>query len=188
MGRPGLFALFLLSSSCGPVVGFRPASALVQGASTEIGGGAVALMPRPYVDEPTQGAGQAWATHRLAPWLKLSLVTAFALAGGLAAMAVPFRYDRFVGGMELELGYAWAGASLPIATRIFKGVWLYSGPRLANLGDKLTPSAPLGLSLPLHGGFELRLEALMSWADFKGTNRRLHSGVAIVRGFGSHSR
>jgi hypothetical protein len=64
MRRLGLaLAVLVLGPSCAPLATFRPASALTTSRNTELGLGAVAVSPRPYVDEQWLHSGQMWLTH-----------------------------------------------------------------------------------------------------------------------------
>jgi hypothetical protein len=176
-----LLAALLLG--CAPLASFRPPDALGPERQTEIGAGAVALSPRPYVDEPSALTGQLWATRKLASWLHVSAVGAFddeALAAGLALQAVPVLTDLFAAGAEVELGYAWGAVALPMALRPSGWLSSYTAPRLGTLGDRLTPGIPGGVSVRVVDGFQLRAEVQVSWADFDAYQRRMHAGVAGV--------
>ncbi len=174
--------LFLsILGGCAPLAGLRPASAPMPGRTFEAGGGAAFIGPRPYVIEEWRGTGQLWFTGRAGSWLTLSVVGAFdteAVAAGFAARADLVRMDRLAGGVEVELGWLWAGVSLPFAVRLFDQTWLYTAPRVGNFGDELLPSIPLGASVRIYDGFALRLEGQLSWADFSAFNRRIHLGLA----------
>lgn len=166
-------------AGCAPLASFRPASGLMPGKRLEVGAGAVAVGPRPFVEESTQGAGQLWLMGDTSPLVTLSAIgafddDAFALGGALRLNAV--RTGRFAGGVEGELGYAWAAISLPLAVRAFDQTWLYSAPRLGNWSDDPSFGVPLGASVRVYDGFVLRAEAQLSWQDFKYYNRRFTFG------------
>lgn len=177
----------VVASACAPVASFRPASGLMPDRSLEVGLGAARVSRRPYVDEPSATAGQAWVTgelggHRVA----LSAISAFdsdalALGGALRVNAV--HADRFTGGVEGEVGYLWFGVSTPIALRLFDQTHLYTAPRIFNWGIDLAFGIPVGLSVRVYDGFVLRAEWQRSWQDFKYYNRRDHVGGAVAYQF-----
>lgn len=182
-----LSALCAACVGCAPLASLRPAGGLVEsGRSFELGAGAVALGPRPYVIESWQPVGQVWGTLALSRWFELSTVGAFDEAGfavGETLRWIPLRLDRLALGGELELGFAWAAVALPVALRLTDGVWLYSTPRLGNLGIHLTPGLPAGISVNVAGGLVLRAEAQVSWADFLAYQRRLHLAAGAAYQF-----
>lgn len=144
--RPGvLIAATLAAAGCAPAASFRPPTGPMEDRSLELGGGGVAVSPRPYVQERWSGSGQLWATGPVADWLDLSAVVAFddeAALGGGAAQARYVRTDRFAGAVELELGWAWGALALPVAVRLFDETWVYASPRLGTYGDEITPASP----------------------------------------------
>jgi hypothetical protein len=190
LGRVSALALLGLSAASGvagctaPLADFRPPSALVRGDRTlEVGGGAVMVTPRPYVIESSHREGQLWVTGRVAPWLSLSALGGFdshTAMGGGAALARFLTTDRFVAGVGGELGYAWAGASLSGAVRLFDDTWLYTAPRMANWGILIGGGVPVGVSARIYRGLVLRAEAQASWEAFKYYNRRFHFGAAAA--------
>jgi hypothetical protein len=171
-------------SGCAPLADFRPPSALVRGGRNfEVGGGGVYVTPRPYVVESGHANGQLWFTGKAASWLSLSLAGAFdsrSALGGAAALARIVTTDRFVGGTGVELGFAWAGASVSGAFRLFDDAWIYTAPRLSNWGKFLDFGVPVGLSLPIVDGFVLRAEGQASWEKLAYYNRRIHVGGALA--------
>jgi hypothetical protein len=184
MQNPGL--LWLLITGCAPVAGFRPAAGTMPGRSLELGAGAAAVSPRPYVNESWQGAGQLWLTVDRSELVALSGIGAFdddAVALGGAARLKLLRHDRFAGGVEGELGFAWAAFSLPIAVRAFEHSWIYSAPRLGTWSTDALASVPLGASVHVHDGLIVRAEAQVSWQDFKYYNRRTILGGAAAYQF-----
>lgn len=178
------FLLALGTSACAPLSDLRPPSALSQGDTTfEAGAGVARISKRPYVDEDPKSTGQVWFTGRAARWLNLSAVGAFdahAAAGGVSALARYVTTDRFVAGVGVEGGFAWGAASLSAAGRLFDRTWLYTAPRFGNWGDVPSVGIPAGLSARIVGGFQLRVEGQVSWADFKYYNRRIHLAAAGV--------
>jgi len=171
----------LLSSGlfgCAPLASLRPAGGLWESdRSAEIGAGAVALGPRPYVIESWQPVGQVWGALRLDRSFELSAIGAFdeqAFAAGGALRWIPLRADRLAAGAEVEFGFAWAALALPIALRLSDGLWLYTAPRLGNMGIHLTPGLPGGLSLEIFDGWIVRAEAQLSWEEFLAYQRRVH--------------
>src|SRR5688572_986628 len=75
-GAP-LVAMLVVLEACGPLATFRPASGLMEGRTMELGLGAAAVSPRPYVNEPWAHAGQMWLTGQAKSWLHLSGIAAF---------------------------------------------------------------------------------------------------------------
>jgi len=185
---PGASLLALGASlgalACAPVADFRPPSALVRGNQTfEVGGGGVYVSPRPYVVESGHGSGQLWFTGRAARWLSLSLVSAFdrhSALGGAQALARFVTTDRAVAAVGVEAGFAWGGASLEGAARLFDDTWIYAAPRVFNWGKFVAVGVPVGLSLHVVGGLSVRGEAQVSWEDLQYYNRRLHVGAAAA--------
>ena len=172
-----------LAAGCAPFASFRPPNGLIEERSLELGAGGVAVAPRPYVQEGWSGAGQVWARGPLAEWLELGAVAAFddeAALGGAFAQARYVRTDRFAGAVEVELGWAWGALALPVAVRLFDETWLYTSPRLGNLGDEVTPGLPLGLSVRVWDGLMVRAEGQVSWAAFRWYNRRVHLGLGVA--------
>lgn len=177
----GVSALTL--ASCAPLASFRPAPGLLEGRDVELGAGGVAVSPRPFVQEDWRGAGQLWGSLAVTDWLMVSGILVAddqAVLGGGAARALLLRTDRFAGGVELELGWAWGALALPVAIRLFDESWLYASPRIGTLGDEITPGIPVGLSFRLHEGLFVRAEGQVSWARFSGFERRFHVGGAVA--------
>ena len=178
-------ALFLLGS-CSPIANLRPASGLMPGKKLEVGAGAAALRPRPYVTEDWEEAGQVWVTGNTSSLITLSAIGAFdsdAVAAGGALRVNLVRESRVAFGVEGELGYAWAALSLPVALRLFDESFIYSAPRLGTWSSDPIFGVPLGLSLRVYEGFLLRAEAQVSWQNFQYFNRRTHFAGAAVYQF-----
>jgi hypothetical protein len=178
-----LAAVLLVIGGCGPLAMFRPASGFMDGRNMELGLGAVAVSPRPYVVEPWAHAGQLWFTGQATSWLHLSGIAAFdpeALGVGGGARALVLRGDRLRGGVEAEAGYGWAALAVPFAVRLFEQHWLYSSPRVSNYGIEPVVGIPLGLNLHLQGGGFLRVEYQSSWAKLQAFNHRHHLGAALA--------
>ena len=178
-----LFA-FTSTAGCGPLATFRPISALTSERAHELGLGAVAVSPRPYVDERWGHAGQLWFTTRATSWLQLSGISAFdagALGVGVGATASVVRGDRFAAGVQAEAGYGWAAAGLPFAVRLFEQSWIYGEPRVTNYGIYPMVGTPVGLSLHIEKGAFLRLEYQASWERLQRFNLRHHlaAGFAV---------
>ena len=149
----------------------------------ELGLGAVAVSPRPYVDEAWAHAGQLWFSGRASSWVHLSGIAAFdpeAMGVGGGVRAFVLRAERFKGGMDLEAGYGWGAAALPVALRLFEQNWLYASPRISNYGIQPTLGVPIGLNVHIQGGGFLRLEYQSSWVQLKAFNQRNHFGAALA--------
>jgi len=175
---------FALIPGCGPLATLRPISALAGQGSRELGLGAVAVSPRPYVDERWSQAGQLWFTAKATPWLQLSGISAFdagALGVGLGATALLVRGSSFMAGVQAEAGYGWAAGGLPFAARLFDQTWIYAEPRVTNLGIYPAVGTPIGLSLHIEKGAFLRLEYQASWERLQSFNLRHHlaAGFAV---------
>lgn len=162
----------------------RPISALEGQGTRELGLGAAAVSPRPYVDERWSQAGQLWLTTKATPWLQVSGISAFdsgALGVGVGATASIIRGRSFMAGVEADAGYGWAAAGVPLAARLFEQTWIYSEPRVMNFGIYPGVGVPLGLSLHIERGAFLRLEYQASWEQLQRYNLRHHlsSGFAV---------
>jgi len=169
--------------ACTPLGNFRPAHGPLAGRDFEAGAGAVATSPRPYVEEPWRATGQVWLTLRASPALDTSMIVAFddrGAAGGAEARVAYVLTDRFVAGVSGEVGWAWVGFGLPLALRLFDETWLYSTPRVANLGHEPALFAHLGLSVRIWDGLMVRLEGQLSWVELLHYQRRAHLGGAVA--------
>jgi hypothetical protein len=178
-----LVAMVVVLGACGPLATFRPASGLMEGRTMELGLGAAAVSPRPYVNEPWAHAGQMWLTGQAKSWLHLSGIAAFdprAMGLGGSARALVLRADRVRGGVDLEAGYGWGAASLPFALRLFDQHWFYASPRISNYGIEPLVGVPIGLNVHLQGGGFLRIEYQSSWARLQAFNQRHHLGAALA--------
>jgi len=173
----------LLLEACAPLAMFRPASGFLEGRTMELGLGAAAVSPRPYVNEPWAHVGQMWVTGQAKSWLHLSGIAAFdpqAMGLGGGARALLLRADRVRGGIDLEAGYGWAAASLPFALRLFDQHWFYASPRVSNYGIEPIVGFPIGLNLHLQPSAFLRIEYQSSWARLQAFNQRHHLGAALA--------
>jgi hypothetical protein len=176
----------LVVVGCSPVGNLRPASGLMPGKRLEAGAAAAALGPRPYVTEDWALTGQLWVTGDASPKVTVSAIGAFdsdAVAAGGALRLNLIREPWLAGGVEGELGYAWAALSTPVALRLFDESWLYTAPRLGTWSSGVIASVPLGLSVRVIGGLSLRAEAALSWQDFAYYNRRTQLAGAAAYQF-----
>jgi len=149
----------------------------------ELGLGAVAVSPRPYVDEQWRHAGQLWFTTRATSWLNLSGIAAFdpeAMGVGVGASLPLVRGSRFVAGVEGDAGYGWAGAAIPLAFRPFGQNWVYGAPRVTNVGIYPALVLPVGLSVHVDKGAFVRLEYQPSWTNLQAYELRHHLGAALA--------
>jgi hypothetical protein len=171
------------TSACAPLASFRPASGLVEGRTHEVGGGAMVEGPRPFVDEPMRAVAQLWFSGRASDKLTLTGIGAFDLSavalGGAARLDVA-RFDRFVLGGEVEAGWVWAAADVPMALRLFDQTWLYTAPRFGNRGLMWAVDMPLGLSARIYEGLMLRVEYRISWPELSYFERRQMLGAAAA--------
>ncbi len=178
-----LFTLTLVTA-CAPVASMRPAGELLERQRTaELGVAMTGLGPRPYVVESWQYIGEMWGTVALGHDLEISgigLLDDQAVAGGGAVRWTPLRPHPLAVGVEVEAGFAWAAFSLPFSLHVAPPFWIYSAPRLGNLGYYLTPSLPLGLSLETLPGLVLRAEAQISWEQFLAYQRRTHAAAGLA--------
>jgi hypothetical protein len=182
----GLIWLPAVIVGCSPIANLRPASGLMPGKKLELGGGVAALGPRPFVSEDWESSGQIWVTGNASPKITLSGITAFdtdALAAGAALRLNALSEDRVAGGIEGELGYAWAAVSRPFALRVFDQSFVYTAPRLGTWSTGPIFGMPLGVSLRVYEGFMIRAEAQISWQDFKYYNRRAHLAAGVAYQF-----
>lgn len=179
-------ALAAAVGGCSPIANLRPASGLMPGKKLEVGAGAAALGPRPFVAEDWESTGQVWVSGNTSSSITLSAIGAFdtdAFAAGGAVRLNIVREELVAFGVEGELGYAWAALSLPVALRLFDESWIYSAPRLGTWSTDGIFSVPLGVSLRIYEGFALRGEAQVSWQNFQSFNRRVHLAGAAVYQF-----
>jgi hypothetical protein len=169
---------------CAPLGELRPGSMMMPGRSSEIGAGLVHVGPRtPYVEESPANVGMLWASRDATRAINVSLVSAFdrnALAIGAALRVNALRYDRFAGGLELQLGHAWGALVLPVAVRLHDQTWVYTSPRFGTIGRDPSFGVPVGLSVRVWSGLALRGELQSSWQDFRYYNRRLHSALGVA--------
>jgi hypothetical protein len=173
--------LFGAVSACAPVSSFRPAAGLMPGTTRELGVGATVVTPRPYVAEPARAVAHVWFSSVLGERSDLTGLVAFdddALALGGAVSLRYLKTDRFAGGGELEVGYAWAALSAPLSLRVFDQTHVYVAPRLGTWGLEPIFGVPVGLSARIYEGFIVRAEWQRSWQGFAYYNRRDHFGVA----------
>ncbi len=125
------------------------------------------VSPRPYVDEPTRGAGQMWLSGRVTRSLTLTGVAARepgAFAAGGAARIDVLRADRLVLAPEVELGILWGAVNAGAALRLFEQTWIYAAPRFGTRGSTWSVEVPAGFSIGIPGGVMLRAEWRVSWA------------------------
>ena len=168
---------------CAPLGMMRPPAAFSEGRRNEIGLGAVAVSPRPYVDEPWSQAGQMWISRQALPWLHVSAIAAFdarAAAVGLAGRALYMRGRRFGAGVDAELGYGWGALGLPFGFRLIDETWLYASPRVGNYGLQPMFGLPMGISVNLQGGAFLRMEYQTSWVNLMAFEHRSHAGASLA--------
>lgn len=172
--------------ACAPVAMLRPPGVLGDDRRFEAGSALATLGPRPYVDESRAYTGQAWFTADVKRWLSLSGIAAFdtsAAAVGVAGRWNALRSDRFTVGPELELGYAWAAASLGGSARVFGRNYVYAAPRFGTLGSHWLVGVPAGVSVDLTHGFALRAEAQLNWQELRSYNRRLNLAAGLAYQF-----
>lgn len=172
------------AASCAPQSNFRPASGIMSDRSFEVGGGGTLVGPRPFVDEPTQGAGQLWFSGRAAKNLTLTGIgaieaSAFALGGGARIDVV--RTNRFAFGPEVELGFLWAALNVGAAVRLFDQTYVYTAPRLGSRGADWALDIPGGLSVRVYEGIMLRAEYRVAWTgELSYFQQRRIAGAALA--------
>lgn len=173
----------LVCCACAPLGSLRPASAPAAGRGAEVGAGAAVVSPRELVEEPVRAAGQLWALTRAGGRFTLSAIGAFdddAVALGVAARFDAIDTKRFAGGVELELGYAWAAVSLPVAVRMFGESWAYGAPRFGSWGTQPLLSLPAGVSLHAGDGVFLRAEGQALIQSFAWGQPRWAAGLGAA--------
>ncbi|MCA9526135.1 MAG: hypothetical protein KC549_07530 [Myxococcales bacterium] len=186
LGR--LAALGLVASACAPAANMRPMTPMLPSHQGELGVAYTQVGPRPVGEDATMHGGQAWATMQPLTWLDISLVGAFASQGlAVAGLAVRWRaieVDGFAAGIGAELGTGWVGVDLPVAVRVFDGLWAYSAPQLGTWGKDPTVRLPLGLDVEVSEELRIRGEAQMNYprrdGEFDGYQRRLHLGMGMA--------
>ncbi|MCA9539670.1 MAG: hypothetical protein KC620_12325 [Myxococcales bacterium] len=168
---------------CAPAGNLRPMLPMLPDRHLEFGTAWTAVGPRPVGhDDWAQGA-QAWATGQPVTWFDVSVVGAFDGTHGTAGLAMRYRAletDRVGLGLGLEVGTGWAGLNLPVAVRVFDGVWMYSSPQLGTWGKDETVRLPIGLNVEVIDAVQLRTEAEMNYPAFDPYQRRLHLGVGVA--------
>ncbi|MFZ5895064.1 MAG: hypothetical protein ACOY0T_28650 [Myxococcota bacterium] len=188
MSLPRLATLGIAATSvgCAPVAMMRPPGVLEPDQRFEVGAGVARLSSRPYVDESARYTGQAWFSADVRRWLSLSGIVAFdtsAAAAGAATRWNALRTYRVTLGPELEFGYAWVAAAVPVSVRVFERNFVYAAPRVGSFGSRWTGGVPVGISVDLTHGFALRAEAQLSWQEFMYYNRRLHLAAGVAYDF-----
>jgi hypothetical protein len=177
------WALLPSLAACAPSQGFRPAGAVDTERPRELGVAFSSVEARPYVEETAQYLGQAWWTVRLDERWALTTLAAFDSSAAAAGAALRFQIasgQRAALAAEVEGGFAWAAVGAPATLQLWRGLALYTAPRLGTWGSDITPFVPLGVSAQIARSLALRAEAELSWADFRYYNRRLHWGFAIA--------
>jgi hypothetical protein len=172
-----------LLASCAPLANMRPAGMLVErGRSAEVGAAVVELGPRPYVTETWQNTGQVWATWAASRRIEVTGIGFFddkAAAGGGALRWTPIRAKPFFGAAEIEAGYAWGAVALPLSVELHERIWIYTAPRLGNMGAYAAPGIPAGVSIEPIDRIQVRGEIQFSWRQFDPFQRRTHIGVGV---------
>lgn len=168
MIRAGTLTTMLLFATlgCAPLASFRPPAFGDDDRATEFGMGGVVQTGRPFVSEPTRGAGQAWFSRRTSERVDLAAMAAFdasAFALGGAAELDLVRAPAYVLAIEPEAGFLWAGLRVPAALRLYRKNALYVSPRVAARSLAVSVDLPVGLSVDVAGGVALRAEWATSW-------------------------
>lgn len=186
VARASVVLLSLATIACAaPISSLRPASALLDDRSFELGAGGSMVSPRPYVEEPTRGAGQLWFSGRVTKALSLTAVAARepgAFAAGGAARLDVLRADRLVIAPEVELGILWGALNAGAAVRLFEQTWIYTAPRFGTRGATWAVEVPAGFSIGVGGGLMLRAEYRVSWAGELSYYQQRHifgAGLAV---------
>jgi hypothetical protein len=134
-----LCALWLLA--CAPSQSLRPAHALGE-RDHELGLAVSRIGPRPFVIEPARQVAQGWWSTKLGEHWATSALVAFDTSGVLAGSALRvdlWRGSSFAAASEIELGFLWAAASLPLSLRVYGDAWLYASPRIGHWGPHFAP-------------------------------------------------
>lgn len=171
---------------CAPLGNFRPADGLMPGKTGEMGGGTVVVGPRPYVDERAHATGQLWISGRPAKRITLTGVGAFdtaALALGSGVRVDVVQSSRVAAGVEAELGFLYGAASIPVSLRVLGQSRLYTSPRFGTRGLTWSIDLPVGVSIPIHGGWMVRAEYTSSWAELLWYQHRHQAGMAVAYQF-----
>ena len=170
-------------AACAPLADLRPPPQLSADRDAFVGGGAVAQVPRAWVDEPWRVSSQLWGGGRLSDRVELATVVAFDDRGTAAGVAVRWTAvgtDRASLGLELSVGWLWIALAVPVSLRVVGDTRVYAAPRFGNYGARWTPALPVGLSLGLPEDVAVRLEGQVAWPGFLLEERRFHlaGGVA----------
>lgn len=143
--------------ACAPVAMVRPPVPMPADDKGEFGVAAginEALESTGYMtplSSPNGPSAQIWYAHHFADD---RLVVGGVLFGGTSSLVgtgVTLRYnairgERFRLGVDLDGGFAWASAGVPMAVRLNDALWLYTAP---SVGLRVAQAArvPLGLSI-----------------------------------------
>jgi hypothetical protein len=181
--RVSAMLTMIAAAGCAPPMSLRPIGGLPLTRDREVGAALAGVGPRPYAQESWQAVGQVWGSMHLTEKLDVSAISAFDTSG--LALGGSARYAFVQGsrvwlGAEAEAGYLWVAAVLHASLRIAGEFRVYTAPRFGNWGSEWTPGIPLGVSVPIYGGFVLRAEGQVSWADFKYYNRRVLVAGGLV--------
>jgi len=176
----------LLPAGCVPGAFLRPPLPTAPGRRTEIGAAGVVVSPPPFTIDPWYGSGQVWVRHRTKPRLAVSAVGGFDLEAGYLGAGLTVDYvqlPRFVGAIDLEGGWGWINASLPIAVRLYEGGWIYAAPRFGNWGPDPAVFLTGGVDFEVKGGWHLRAESEVFWQSFRAYERRHSISLGLVYQF-----
>ena len=183
----GAWAYFGLCA-CAPVSTFRPIRQLPLESRNEVGfGGEIQTVTGDLPNGSVGGGGGTiWYAHR---WDRFQLgVLAFGnsltlFGGGLSLRPILIDRDTFQLGLEIEGGWLWVGAGVPVAMRLNDDVWVYSRPSIS--GQLLRRlQFPIGVDLALDPSLSLVLEiaasAIRAEGQRSGARFLLNGGAAFV--------
>ena len=174
--------LLAFELACAPAVNLRPPTPMARGRDFEMGVGFGAVSPRPVGEDPWVTAAQGWVTASVFDPIDVLLMGGYDGQYGTGGLGARFRFlefEHFRGGVGLELGAGWIGIELPMAAKVYDGVWLYSMPHYGTWGLDKTIRLPLGIEVGADSPTRLRLEGQLNYPDFDPYKRRVHFGVGV---------
>jgi hypothetical protein len=152
-----LFTARLVLLGCAPVIGV-PSSRPLEAGGKEVGlGGGYVTDASPDRRDYNQGSTAHMYFRRAKNNGKLDVGTVLNLnAMGYLGIGGFGRYNicssvnpdsRLSCGLQVDLGFLYAGASAPIAVQLFDFAWITSQPRISDYDQELAVFLPLGVSI-----------------------------------------
>lgn len=159
--------------ACAPPSSFRSMSVDLDRPS-EFGAGYTYAAPFPGADPGCElgllgcegGGVQLWYQHRLGRRVTLggNLFGAgpSGIGGGLLTRFHLVEAERFRFGTDVDVGFLWAGVSLPLAARVAPDLWVYTAPTV-QVSNIQFARFPLGLGFGATESMWLHGEGSLGW-------------------------